>query len=207
MGAVLARGPALRGWARASVPTAGLRQPGVTRSAGALMDVGGGACARAVDKVHQAAQRSADRSAQRLKPRRRWAAPASRWAAWPFGWGEWGRCPQTPGAGGPSRAGGHGSPGVGRRLRSKAGALFAPASRGAAPVAHDGASSWPHVIARQNRSLEGRPGGGSAPAGRGAAPPLCGRGRQACTSVLSRGHWQPRPCAGGRGGGPGGRLG
>jgi len=80
----------------------------------------------------------------------------------------WGRCPQTPGAGGPSRAGGHGSPGSGRRLRSKAGARFAPASRSAAAVVHDGASSWPHVIARHNRSRGGRPGTGGAPAGRGA---------------------------------------
>jgi len=115
----------------------------------------GRAHARWVAAVRQAAPRSADRSAQRLQPRRRWAAPALRWAAWAFGWGEWGPCPQTPGAGGPSRAGGHGSPGVGHRLRSKVGARFAPASRSAAAMVHDGALSWPHVIARQNRSLGG----------------------------------------------------
>jgi hypothetical protein len=37
--------------------------------------------ARAVATVGQSAQRSADRSVQRLIPRRRWTAPADRWAA------------------------------------------------------------------------------------------------------------------------------
>ncbi len=39
--------------------------------------------ARVVTKVHLSAQRSADRSVQRLIQRRRWTAPASRWAARP----------------------------------------------------------------------------------------------------------------------------